>query len=77
MTVISPGSREFRAAYDRAFQTPAIENLLLASSGKTGAAGEDTVQLPVLASRGDFLEGGSGNAAVPRTVMLEAVTTGA
>ena len=47
-----------RAAYDRAFQTPAIENLLLASSGQTGAASESTVQLPVLASRGDFLEGG-------------------
>ncbi len=48
----------FKAAYDRAFQTPAIENLLLASSGQTGAASEGTVQLPVLPSRGDFLEGG-------------------
>jgi hypothetical protein len=47
-----------RAAYDRAFQTPAIENLLLASSGQTEAASEDTVRLPVLPSRGDFFEGG-------------------
>jgi len=47
-----------KAAYDRAFQTPAIENLLLASSGQTGAASAGAVQLPVLPSRGDFLEGG-------------------
>jgi outer membrane receptor protein involved in Fe transport len=48
----------FRASYDRAFQTPAIENLLLASSGQTESASDATVRLPVLPSRGDFVEGG-------------------
>jgi outer membrane cobalamin receptor len=48
----------FRASYDRAFQTPAVENLLLASSGQTDAASDSTVRLPVLPSRGNFAEAG-------------------
>lgn len=48
----------FRASYDRAFQTPAVENLLLASSGQTESASDATVRLPVLPSRGNFVEGG-------------------
>ena len=46
-----------RASYDRAFQTPAIENLLLASSPAVDALGE-VVRLPVPPSRGNFLEAG-------------------
>jgi hypothetical protein len=38
----------FRGSYDRAFQTPAVENLLLSSLGA----------LPVPASRGDFYQAG-------------------
>jgi outer membrane receptor for Fe3+-dicitrate len=46
------------ASYDRIFQTPSFENLLLSSS--TAAAGLDTqsVQLPVLPSEGDYYEAG-------------------
>lgn len=46
-------------AYDRVFQTPAFENLLLSSS--TAAAGLDTisVQLPVEPSAGNYYEAGA------------------
>ncbi len=45
-------------SYDRIFQTPSFENLLLSSS--TAAAGLDTnsLQLPVLPSQGDYYEAG-------------------
>lgn len=45
-----------RASYDRAFQTPAAENLLLASSSASDAIGADVVRLPVRPSRGNFYE---------------------
>jgi outer membrane receptor protein involved in Fe transport len=48
----------FRAAYDRAVETPAIENLLLASSPELDALGEHVLRLPVSPSRGHFIEGG-------------------
>ncbi len=44
-----------RASYDRAFQTPAVENLLLASSS---ALDTDNVRLPVRPSLGNFYEAG-------------------
>ena len=47
-----------RASYDRAFQTPAFENLLLASSPELDALGDDVVRLPVEPSVGDFYEVG-------------------
>lgn len=47
-----------RASYDRAFQTPAFENLLLASSEAVDALVDDVVRLPVPASRGNFYEAG-------------------
>jgi outer membrane receptor protein involved in Fe transport len=47
-----------RAAYDRAFQTPSIENLLIASSDSLERAGGDVLRLPVPASRGHFFEAG-------------------
>ena len=47
-----------RASYDRAFQTPAIENLLIASTDTFEAAGAEAVRLPVPASRGNFFEAG-------------------
>jgi len=59
-----------RASYDRAFQTPAVENLLLASSGQTDAANDQTVRLPVLPSRGDFLEAGL-TAGIARRLRLD------
>ena len=47
-----------RFSYDRAFQTPAIENLLLASSPKIEQLSTDVLQLPVRPSRGNYLEAG-------------------
>jgi hypothetical protein len=51
-----------RASYDRAFQTPAVENLLLASSESVDSLGDDVVRLPVPASRGNFYEAGLSKA---------------
>jgi hypothetical protein len=45
-----------RASYDRAFQTPAIENLLLASSSEVETLAPAVVRLPVRPSRGNFYE---------------------
>jgi outer membrane receptor protein involved in Fe transport len=45
-----------RASYDRAFQTPAIENLLLASSPDVETLAPSVVRLPVRPSRGNFYE---------------------
>ena len=47
-----------RASYDRVFQTPAFENLLVSSAPDLGNFGPETVRLPVRPSRGHFLEGG-------------------
>jgi outer membrane cobalamin receptor len=47
-----------RASYDRAFQTPAAENLLLASSPTVDTLSDTVLRLPVRPSRGDFYEGG-------------------
>lgn len=47
-----------RGSYDRAFQTPAVENILLASSDQALEAGEEAFRLPLRPSRGNFFEGG-------------------
>lgn len=47
-----------RASYDRAFQTPAVENLLLASDAAVDSLDDDVVRLPVLPSRGNFYDVG-------------------
>jgi outer membrane cobalamin receptor len=47
-----------RASYDRIFQTPAVENLLLASSPESADLSDEAVRLPVRPSRGHFLEAG-------------------
>lgn len=46
------------ASYDRAFQTPAIENLLLASSPQLDSISDNVVRLPVPPSFGNFFEAG-------------------
>jgi outer membrane receptor protein involved in Fe transport len=48
----------FRASYDRVFQTPAVENLLLASSPDVDEVNPESVRLPVEPSRGHFFEAG-------------------
>ena len=47
-----------RGSYDRVFQTPAFENLLVSSSPDLGDFGPDTVRTPVRPSRGHFMEAG-------------------
>lgn len=47
-----------RGSYDRIFQTPAVENLLLASSPDADDLSDEAVRLPVRPSRGHFVEAG-------------------
>ena len=47
-----------RASYDRAFQTPAFENLLIASSPDVSSLSTEVLRLPVRPSRGNFYEAG-------------------
>ncbi len=46
----------FHASYDRVFQTPAIENLLLASSPALASLSDAVLRLPVKPSQGNFYE---------------------
>src|SRR5437879_2156123 len=46
------------ASYDRVFQTPAVENLLLASSPLLDAISPSVLRLPVRPGRGNFYESG-------------------
>src|SRR6266446_4611778 len=48
----------FHASYDRVFQTPAVENLLLASSPLLDTISPSVLRLPVRPGRGNFYEGG-------------------
>jgi hypothetical protein len=56
-----------RASYDRAFETPAIENLLLASSTAAQHLTNAGTGLPVRTSRGDFYETGLSKSLFGRT----------
>src|SRR5262245_7439129 len=47
-----------RASYDRAFQTPGTENLLLAGSSALESVNDDVLRLPVPPSLGNFFESG-------------------
>jgi len=46
------------ASYDRVFQTPAMENLLLASSPQLDSASGTVLRLPVRPGRANYYEGG-------------------
>jgi outer membrane cobalamin receptor len=48
----------FRASFDRIFQTPAFENLLLASSPAVDSLSDNVLRLPVRPSVGNFYEAG-------------------
>lgn len=48
----------FRASYDRVFQTPAFENLLVASSPSVVSLSDQVLRLPVEPSHGNFYEAG-------------------
>lgn len=47
-----------RASFDRVFQTPAFENLLLASSPQVQSLTDNVLRLPVRPSSGNFYEAG-------------------
>ena len=49
-------------AYDRIFQTPSFENLLLSSSFEVYLINPDIVQLPVVPSQGNYYEAGVSKA---------------
>ncbi len=51
-----------RFSYDRVFQTPEIENLLLASSPQVDQLNPLILRIPVQPSRGDYLEAGFSQA---------------
>jgi hypothetical protein len=46
------------ASYDRVFQTPAMENLLLASSSQLDSASNAVLRLPVRPAKANYYEGG-------------------
>jgi hypothetical protein len=50
----------FRASYDRVFQTPAFENLLLSSSAQVVSLSGEVLRLPVEPSHGNFYQAGFG-----------------
>ena len=54
----SPFNLLIHASYDRAFQTPDIENLLLASSPQLDSISPEVLRLPVKPSLGNFYEVG-------------------
>jgi len=56
------GDVVLRGSYDRAFQTPAVENLLLTSSPAVDALNANVLRLPVPPSRGNFYEIGAAKA---------------
>jgi hypothetical protein len=49
-------------SYDRVFQTPSMENLLLASSAQVVSLNPGVLRLPVRPSRGHYFEGGISQA---------------
>lgn len=54
------------ASYDRVFQTPSFENILISSSPQIDALSEDFLRLPVQPSRGNYYEGGATKAFADR-----------
>ncbi|MGH9558881.1 MAG: TonB-dependent receptor, partial [Bryobacteraceae bacterium] len=52
----------FRGSYDRVFQTPAFENLLIASSPQVASLSDQVLRLPVEPARGNYFEAGFAKA---------------
>jgi hypothetical protein len=55
---LHPWNMLLHVSYDRVFQTPAMENLLLASSPQVDSLNPAVLRLPLRPSRGNFFEGG-------------------
>jgi outer membrane cobalamin receptor len=60
-----------RASYDRAFQTPAMENLLLASSSQLDSLNPELLRIAVPPSRGNYVEAGV-SVAIAKSARLDA-----
>jgi len=56
---ISPWNLLLHASYDRIFQTPAMENLLLASSPQLDSVNPIVLRVPVPPAHANFFEGGA------------------
>ena len=54
------------ASYDRVFQTPSFENILLSSSPEVDALSDQFLRLPVQPSRGNYYEVGMSKAFLAR-----------
>ena len=55
-----PGAKVIlHASYDRVFQTPAFENILLASSPEVSVLNPNVLRFPVEPSHGNYFEGGA------------------
>ena len=50
----------FRASYDRVFQTPAFENILVSSSPQVTSLSDQVLRLPVQPARGNYYQAGFG-----------------
>lgn len=55
---ISKWNLLLHASYDRVFQTPAVENILIASSPDVDVVNGTVLRLPVLSARANYYEGG-------------------
>src|SRR5215469_190944 len=53
-------------SYDRIFQTPSFENILISSSPEIDALSDNFLRLPVKPSRGDYFEGGATKSVADR-----------
>jgi outer membrane receptor for Fe3+-dicitrate len=54
------------ASYDRIFQTPSFENILISSSPQIDALNNNFLRLPIQPSRGNYYEGGLSEAFAQR-----------
>ena len=52
----------FRASYDRIFQTPPFENILVASSPEVTSLSSQVLRLPIQPARGNYYQSGFGRA---------------
>jgi hypothetical protein len=55
---VAPVGLVLRASYDRTFETPAVENILLASANRIEELGGEGAFLPLQPARGNFFEAG-------------------
>ena len=62
----APSNVVLHVSYDRAFQTPAVENILLASADLVTRLGGEGLSLPLRSSRGNFYEAGLSKALFDR-----------